>query len=116
MADFVSITKLIEEKTIVLEGFDPFSSQGFTQIPNALLRDKKLSPSAKLCYSMLLSYAWQKEACFPGQEKLGEDIGMTRKSVYRFLKELERFGYLETKRRGLGKTNVYVLKCKIKRK
>lgn len=112
---------LAKYEQIILEGFDPISAHGFTQVPNVVLRDTNLSPGAKLCYAMLLSYAWQKDSCFPGQEALAKDTGISKRSTVRCMKELEEAGYLEKKRRGLGRTNVYTLrsrveKAKVKRK
>lgn len=104
------------EKTIVLEGFDPVSVHGFTQVPNVVLKDKKLSAGAKLTYAILLSYAWQKDGCFPGQETLASDLGIkTDRQVRNLINELKKAEYLTVKRRGLGKTNVYTLKARVKR-
>ena len=112
-----SIKQLIEDKrTILLEGFDPVSAYGFTQVPNVILRDEKLTLGAKMAYAMLLSYAWQKESCFPGQERLAKDIGVSKRSVVTFMKELVKSGYVERIRRGLGKTNVYIMHCQVKPK
>lgn len=105
-----------KEQTLILRGFDPVSAHGFTQVPNVILRDKSLSVGAKIVYACLLSYAWQKESCFPGQETLADDCGISKRSVVSALKELETVGYLEKVRRGLGKTNVYALNCTIKTK
>jgi len=58
----------------------------------------------------LLSYAWGKDRCFPGQETLAHDVGAGKRSVIRYLQELQEVGLLEIKRRGLGLTNVYILK------
>jgi len=55
-------------KNIVLDGFDPVSTAGFTQVPNHILRCKGLSVGAKLTYAVLLSYAWQNDFCFPSPE------------------------------------------------
>lgn len=96
-------------KNIILKGFDPVSSAGFTQVPNHILRAKNLSAGAKITYSMLLSYAWQNDYCFPGQKQLVEDIGAAERSVRTYLNELETAGYLEVKQRGLGQTNLYYL-------
>jgi DNA-binding MarR family transcriptional regulator len=112
-----SIKQLIEDKrTILLEGFDPVSAYGFTQVPNVILRDEKLSLGAKMTYAMLLSYAWQKDSCFPGQVRLAQDIGASKRSVVTFMKELVKSGYVERIRRGLGKTNVYIMRCQVKPK
>lgn len=109
------ISSLLDSRmSLILDGFDPISSSGFTQVPNAILQNKDLSPGAKITYSMLLKYAWEKEKCFPGQERLADDIGISKRSVITFLKEIEKIGYLETKRRGRGLTNIYILKARVK--
>ncbi len=82
---------------------------GFTMVPNIILKAADLTHGAKLCYAMLLSYAWQGDKCFPGQETLGNDLGVERKAVIRYLKELKDKGLVRVTRRGMGKTNVYVI-------
>jgi len=68
------IGDLLRDKNIVLKGADALSQRGFTQVPNHVLRSDKVSPGAKLAYAMLLSYAWQNDFCFPGQERLAKDM------------------------------------------
>lgn len=65
---------------------------------------------------MLLKYAWEKNYVFPGQETLAKQIGVTPKTVRKGLQELVKVGYLEIRRRGQGRTNIYILHCRIKRK
>jgi DNA-binding MarR family transcriptional regulator len=103
------ITRFREEQNILLEGFDPVSAGGFTQVPNLLLNTKDLSAVAKLVYAKLLSYAWHNNRVFPGQETMAEDIGSSRSTINRGIQELEARGWLQIQRRGQGKTNVYVL-------
>ncbi len=111
------ISSLLEARMgLILEGFDPLSAGGFTQVPNIILEHKKLTPGAKLTYAMLLRYAWEKNRCFPGQQTLATEMGVVKKSVIKYLKELSKSGYLESKRRGQGKTNIYILRCRIKQK
>ena len=100
-------------QNIVLQGFDPISAGGFTQVPNFLLKDPKISANAKVVYSMLLSYAWNNDRVFPGQERMAKDIGTSQPTIARAVKELEDNGWLEIQRRGQGKTNVYILKYRI---
>lgn len=102
-------------KDIILDGFDPISANGFTQVPNFILRSKELSAGAKFTYSMLLSYAWQKDYCFPGQETLAKDTGFSRRSIVTFIKELQKYGWITVKRQGLNKTNIYTLHKTIKK-
>ena len=103
------IQKIIAERNIVIKGGDAFTLSGFTQVPNAILRSSQLSPAAKLTYAMLLSYAWQNDYCFPGQERLASDIGVTDRSVRTYLKELETKGLLSIKQQGQGRPNMYYL-------
>ena len=66
-----------------------------------------------MTFAMFLSYAWHNESCFPGQDTLATDIGVTRQSVNTFVKGLERKGFLSIKMRGLGKTNIYTLRYRV---
>lgn len=102
-------------QNIILQGFDPVSAGGFTQVPNVILKDKDLSAGAKLTYAILLSYAWTNNLVFPGQESMATDFAIGKRSVVRFLAELERVGYLEIERRGQGLTNRYILKHTVKK-
>ena len=96
-----------EQEVIIVE--DETLREGFTQIPNAILRRSDVSPGAKLTYMVLLSYAWQRNSCFPGQDRLAEDMGVGRRSIVTYLQQLQQAGLLRIKRRGLGQTNVYTL-------
>jgi hypothetical protein len=103
------IGDILKERNIELIGADPVTRHGFTQVPNFILTAQDISVGAKLAYAMLLKYAWEKDACFPGQAKLAIDIGAAERSIRTYLKELESAGLLEIAQRGLGKTNLYRL-------
>ena len=102
-----TVGQILEKNTIIVE--NEALRQGFTQIPNYVLRDKRLSFGARLTYTMLLSYAWQEGSCFPGQERIAQHLGISRQSVSKFLQELRSNGLIDWERRGLGKTNVYYI-------
>src|SRR5271167_1369933 len=102
-------------RNIELIGGDPVTRHGFTQVPNFILTKKELSVGAKLAYAMLLKYAWDNGACFPGQVKLAEDMGAGERSVRTYLNELEGASLLEITQRGLGKTNLYRLFLTVKK-
>ena len=104
------------ERNMKLNSADPIALHGFTQIPNFILRDPKISIGAKTVYALLLSYAWHNDLCFPGQEKLAKDMGMGIASVNRFIKELENCALIEIMRRGQGKTNVYTVNFVVQKK
>jgi DNA-binding MarR family transcriptional regulator len=110
------IGDLLRDKNIVLKGADVLSQRGFTQVPNHLLRSDKISAGAKLAYTMLLSYAWQNDFCFPGQERLARDMGAGERSVVRYIQELEKEQFITVKRRGLGRPNLYELSLTAKGK
>src|SRR5580704_10221004 len=109
------IGQLLKDKNIVLKGADAATARGFTQVPNFLLKSNKLSSGDKLAFAMLLSYAWQNDFCFPGQVRLGEDMGLHETNVRKHLKSLEAHGLLTITRRGQGKTNIYTLDLKRKK-
>lgn len=88
---------------------DPVLAAGYTMIPNAILRNPGLSLGAKTVYGLLLSYAWQDGSCFPGQDRLAQDIGGGERSVRNYLQELQKRGYISIRRRGLNLTNLYVI-------
>ena len=113
MQKFADIDRFKEQQIIILEGFDPVSAGGFTQVPNIILKDPKLSANAKVVYALMLSYAWHNNRVFPGQDRMAEDLGTSRPTVTKAVAELVQEGWLETQRRGQGKTNIYILKCRV---
>jgi|SRR6266568_7820622 DNA-binding MarR family transcriptional regulator len=102
-----SIGSILEKNTIIVQ--DAALKTGFVQLPNFILTDKKLSANAKLSYALLLSYAWQKDSCFPGQQRMADDLGLSERHLRRAIKELEDSNYISVERRGLNKTNVYTI-------
>ena len=102
-----SARDILERHTIVV--LNKALKHGFTQIPRYILRDKRLSFGARLTYAVLLSYAWQEESCFPGQDRIARDLGVSRQMVTSYLNELKEHRYIDWERRGLGKTNIYYI-------
>jgi len=111
----VRLSELLE-KNIILRGADVITARGFTQVPNHALENNKISPGAKLTFAMLLKYAWQNDFCFPGQDRLATDMGVSRQSANTYLQELQSEQFILIKRRGQGKTNIYELNCKMRPK
>lgn len=109
------IGDLIRERNIELATLDPVARGGFTQVPNFILRDGRLSLGAKVAYSMFLHFDWYNEGCFPGQDTLAEHMGMSVSRVNEYIKELEAAGLVEITRRGQGKTNLYRVKFAVKK-
>ena len=109
------IGDVLRERNIRLDTNDPVVRGGFTQIPNFILNDPKLSLGAKVTYAKFLQYAWHNDHCFPGQDRLAGEIGMSRTRVNEFTKELERLGLIKITRRGQGKTNLYEIKFVVRK-
>ncbi len=109
------IAAQLANTNIQFDRADPVSQHGFTQLPNFILRDAKLSAGSKVVYAMFLSYGWHNNFCFPGQEKLAADMGLTRPRVTQLIGELQRAGLITIERRGQGKTNVYIIHFQVKR-
>lgn len=108
------IGELLKEKNLKLDTPNPVLQGGFTQVPNFILKNGELSVGAKVTYAMFLSYAWNNDSCFPGQDRLAEDMGMSRSRVTEFVGELERTGLISIQRRGQGKTNIYTVHFQVK--
>ena len=102
----------IIDRNIRIIGADPLTQRGFTQIPNAILKAKGISGGAKLAYAMLLSYAMGDDQCFPGQDRLGLDMGVSRQTANQYIKELADKGFINIKRRGQGRSNLYEINLK----
>src|SRR5215207_2703641 len=96
-----SLKGVMQRHTIVV--LNKALTHGFTQLPNYILKDKKLSFGARLAYAVLLSNAWQEDMCFPGQTRMAHDLGTTDRSVRSFLHKLKARGYITWKQQGLNK-------------
>ena len=96
--------KAFKDRNLILKGADIATQRGWTGVPNFILESNKISVGAKLTYAMLLKYAREMDECFPGQERLSEDMGSGKRSVVRYISELERVGLISIARRGQGFT------------
>ena len=75
--------------------------------PNWLMRRKEVSPGAKLCLVRLYQYCGENGRCYPKLETLAEELGVTKRTVCRYLDELETHGLIERVRRMRGKQGGY---------
>jgi hypothetical protein len=96
-----------DDPNIVVE--NELLRRGFTSIPNYIF-GLPISSNAKLIYMALLSYAWTNSSCYPGLAKLCTDVSLSDKPVTKAIEELSNASLLEVKRRGQGKTNLYIIK------
>jgi hypothetical protein len=76
------------------------------------LLDIALPDACFLYVWMQCKYGGFKKGIFPSQTTVAEKLHMSVRSVQRRLEELQEVGALEIKHRGLGQTNLYILKWK----
>src|SRR6185437_14439220 len=82
--------------------------RGFVQLPKPVLYARHLSRDAKLLYAVLLGYAWQEQRCFPGYQRLCADLEASENAVRTWMRELEDAHLISQRRRGQGRTNLYL--------
>jgi hypothetical protein len=58
-------------------------------IPNALMKNKEITATAKLCYGRLCQYAGERGECWPDWRILADEIGVGKRQIIRVLNELE---------------------------
>jgi hypothetical protein len=89
---------------------DQAEAKGFALVPNSVLRSPRISLSAKSLYAILKSYAWQDDETYPGVKTLCASAGVSKDTLGKYLKELVAEDLIAIKRRGQGKTNLYMFK------
>lgn len=76
-----------------------------------LLRDSNLSSKARLCYFVLHWFASKKNGCFPSYNDLAYAMNVSKESVNKAIKELERNRYIYVGKRQArntrGKMRIY---------
>lgn len=88
--------------------FNPYKQFVGSFIPNWLLCRTEVSPGAKLCYGRLMQHAGKNGECFPRQSIVGEELGVSRRQIIRYLEELEKFKLVKAVQSGLRKPNQYL--------
>ena len=77
---------LNEEK----EYINPYKKFLNIQVPVWLACRKELKHGSKLLYGCLCKYAGKNGKCFPSQTTLARDLGCTKRTIARYLKELKK--------------------------
>jgi hypothetical protein len=96
---------MAETEQIIIE--EEAVKRNFVQIPYCILRNPTIPEQLKILYADLLSYAWDKKSCYPGQDTLAEDLGCHVDTIGRNLKKLRKLGLFTWKRTGFSQHNTY---------
>jgi len=78
-----------------------------SMVPNWLQCRSEISQGAKLAYARLAQYSGKAGDCFPKQETLGLQLGVSERTANEYIRTLVKFRLIEKQRRGLCKPNRY---------
>ena len=92
---------------------DPVTAAGFTMIPNLVMFRQDLTAGARLVYGYMSYLAWRNhgDEVEPPLETIADDLGFDPKTVAKYVRELRDSSLVVARRRGLGRTNVYVIQA-----
>ena len=79
----------------------------FGMVPIALLQEKSISLSEIRAYAALSSFQGSNESSWPSLVEISTRAGLHPDNVSKAIKRLKLRGWVEVRRRGLGKSNVY---------
>lgn len=75
---------------------DGVNSMGYGIVPKLVLKDKRLTPTAKLIYAYFCSYAGAGTQAFPSVKLIISDLQLSRNTYYKHFSILKEFGYIKT--------------------
>lgn len=78
-----------------------------SMIPNWLQCRREISQGAKLAYARLAQHAGENGECFPKQETLAAELGVSERMANEYVRALVNARLIEKKRLGLGRSNRY---------
>jgi len=82
----------------------------FIQVTTQVAKNTKISIQARHLYTILQSYCWDKDYCFPSQKTLAKDMGICDRRIRDLLQELKKNKCIEIHKPGRYSTNIYELK------
>lgn len=86
--------------------------RGFGTVEKWILTDPKLHASAKGLYALLCAYAGDKGQAFPGTDLLRHQMGLSKNTLHKYIKQLEGFGVIKVdqlRTDGKFSRNIYTL-------
>lgn len=78
-----------------------------SMIPNWLQCRREINQGAKLAYARLAQHAGKDGECFPKQETLAVELGVSERTANEYVRTLVKFRLIEKERPGLGMSNRY---------
>jgi len=78
----------------------------FAMVEVEVLRDPNIKPHLKALYGLLISYG--PERIFPGQQRLADEMGVTRPCMNKWLQDLRATGLIDWEQR-MGTSNLYII-------
>lgn len=98
-----------EDKLIQFKG--TIYENGYGLIAKKVMKDSSLSLSSKAIYSYLCSYAGNESSAFPSVKLIKHELGISKDTFYKYIKELINKGYIiitqERGEKGKFSHNVY---------
>ena len=88
------------------------NSKGFGTVPKLVMTDRNISVQAKAIYSYLCSFSGAGESCFPGKDRMSADLGISKDTLTKYIKQLVSAGYISVEQKKVGgkfSHNVYVI-------
>jgi hypothetical protein len=78
-----------------------------SMIPNWLQCRREVSQGAKLAYARLAQHAGRDGECFPKQQTLAAELGVSERTANEYVRTLVKYKLIEMERPGLGRSNRY---------
>lgn len=94
-----------------IKGFN-INSQGYGTVAKAVMQSQDISISAKALYAYFCSFTGAGCSCFPSQQKISFDLGVSKDSLNKYIRELKEAGFLKVeqeKTNGRFSRNIYTL-------
>lgn len=88
---------------------------GYWAVPKEVMYRKDLSIEARVVYGVLWTRQNGDNVAWPGQAYIADKIGVSDRSIRRYVTELKEAGLIEVEQQGLRKTNRYFLTGQVDR-
>ncbi len=99
-------------QTIDILRVEGIMAQGYGLNPKIVMRDKRLTTTAKAIYAYIASFAGGGSQAFPNRDMMLDELGLTKDTYYKHMKILRDTDYIRverTKINGAFDKNIYVL-------